>query len=174
MSTFIFYHGEISAAGARSTERLISDSLEKGEQSVTLCIASGGGNVNAGAGLFNFVRMMPVPINTHCFGLCGSIAATIFLAGEHRTVAPASIFILHAASFIEGPLLGQISPNTPMIYAPFKFDLDWPDERIAEYFGTAAEKHLTPEQSVVFGIAHEIAVPKMSNGDTVLHVDLQA
>lgn len=148
MQKHLVYHGQIRSQGARNVETLLNVAMTEGAQSVVLHLCSSGGDVNAGIGLYNYIRAMPMPVHTHNFGFCCSIAATIFLAGEQRTASPLSRFTLHAAAYSEGPRLGQISDNTQLIARPFKDRLAWTDDRINHYFGDVTERHFSPEEAM--------------------------
>ena len=89
MNHFIYYHGPINIQGVRNLETLLTKVASHDAPDITLCICSGGGDVCAGIGAYNFIKMLPVPITTYAFGICGSIAATIFLAGQSRLSASA-------------------------------------------------------------------------------------
>lgn len=45
-------------------QTLCLDHLEKGVKSLSVCISSLGGDVNAGLGLYNFLRMLPIEVHT--------------------------------------------------------------------------------------------------------------
>lgn len=170
MSYFVMYQGAVNHTGAKNLEALVTGAIEKGVKELTICICSGGGDVTSGIGLYNFLKMVPAKINTHNFGACGSIAATIFLAGERRTTAAASMFTLHAATFVEGPRKGEISENTTMIYEPFKLALGWQDDKINAYFSSGAESFIQPAQAKEFGIVHDITDLKMPEGAVIVPV----
>lgn len=170
MAHFIFYHGPVSYEGARNLEILLTQAVTHENPDITLCICSGGGNVGAGIGIYNFIKMQPVPITTYAFGICGSIAATMFLAGSRRLAAPASQFSLHAASYTEGPRQGEISEETNLISRPFSETLHWPSERVDQYFGAAIEQYLTPESAQEFGMVTEIADVRIHPTDEQVHV----
>jgi len=170
VATHLVYHGVVNSQGARNVETLCAQRLSAGVTELTIWICSGGGDVNAGVGLFNFLRALPIMINTHCFGICGSIAATIFLAGRRRTATPASIFSLHASTYSEGPRKGQIAENTALISKPFQELLDWKQDRIAHYFGSAEERFLTPEAAKEWGIVQIIEERSFASGDDIANV----
>lgn len=167
----LFYQGPISEAGVRNVETLLAEALHRGEREVRLCIASNGGDVNAGIGLFNFMRMLPIDVHTHAAGVCASIAGTILLAGKTRTAAPLSVFLLHAATYSEGPLINQIAPNTDLISKPFRDELGWGDAEIADRFG-AGDFRFGPDQALQFGLIHSIDPMVLKDGDTVVTVRL--
>jgi len=172
MSHVLIYHGQVTTQGARNAETLIANAYSEGVEEILLCISSGGGDVNAGLGLFNFIRMMPITIHTHTFGMCGSIAATIFLAGQRRTAASVSAFALHAASFSSGPRAGEVSPNTNLIAQPFIDLAGWDSTAINRFFGTTEESYLSPANAVELGVAHEVLDLTFESGTTVVTIAL--
>ena len=113
------YHGNIGESGVRNSMILLSDSMKKGESTVTFHIASLGGDVTAGMMLYNFLRMMPIEVRTHAASNCHSIAVSVLLGGIIRTGAPASNFVVHAPRFSEGPSIGELSPNGHLVAQPF-------------------------------------------------------
>lgn len=54
MSHYIFYHGSITPQGMRNLETLVSKVAGKIDQEIVVCLCSGGGDVNAGIGAYNF------------------------------------------------------------------------------------------------------------------------
>ena len=61
--------------------------------------SSGGGWVNAGVALYNYLRALPQDTVMHNMGSIDSIANAVFLAGKKRYAAPASVFLLHGISW---------------------------------------------------------------------------
>lgn len=156
MEQHLIYHGAVSPHGVRNVETLMLAAMSDGASRIVLHLCSGGGDVTAGIGLYNFIRAFPVRVDTHAFGLCGSIAATIFLAGEERTTVATGAFMLHAATFSDGPQKGQVSPNTALISLPFKERLGWDQDIIDLNFSDATEKWMPPSRAVELRIASSI------------------
>lgn len=172
MEQFIFYHGPVNIQGARNLETLLTAAAAKENPKITLCICSGGGDVCAGIGVYNFIKMLPVQVTTYTFGICGSIAATMFLSGTSRIAASTSMFSLHAATYVEGPRIGEISENTKIISQPFSQKLEWTEERIEKYFSSPQEQFISPEQAVEMSIVTEIKDIVMSSADEIIHVNI--
>lgn len=172
MSVVLIYHGEVNAVGARNIESLCIEASAKGAEKVTLCICSGGGDVISGIGVYHFLRMAPIAIETYCFGLCGSVAATMFLGGSRRIISPTSMLSLHAATFTKGARQGEISPSTTLISEPFRAELGWDDARCQHYFGSADETYLLPQKALDYGVVHEIRELKWAASDTVITVHI--
>lgn len=152
-------------------EALCVDKIANGAKRITLCLCSAGGDVTAGIGLFNFLRMLPnsIEINTHCFGVCGSITVTILLAGSKRSADVISQFNTHAAKYVEGPRGGQISETTSLIIKPFKTILNWSDERIDQFFDES-DKFFTPDEAKSLGIITEVKQFSFDDAAEVVNV----
>lgn len=156
MKHYLVYHGPVNQAGISNLEILLAACVENNATDITVCICSGGGDVTAGIGAYNFMRMLPIPVKTYAFGMCGSIAATMFMAGAERISASVNFFSLHAASYIDGPKSGQISENTALISMPFQSVAGWENSVKEKYFGTTEEQRLTPEEALRLKIATKI------------------
>jgi ATP-dependent protease ClpP protease subunit len=134
MARYIFYHGVVSGQGIRNLETLLLAAANDRIEEVTVCICiciyicSAGGEVDAGLGFYNFAGMLPIKVDTHCFGICGSIATTMYIAGHKRTTAKTSRFSLHASTYTNGPRKGEIAENTALMSEPFRTQLGWGDQ----------------------------------------------
>src|SRR5262249_11887886 len=81
-----------------ATMRLMSAvglAIEKGAQSITLCISSNGGAPDQAFYVHELLKASPVPITTHNVGIVQSAAMIIFLAGSRRFAVPLSTFLMH-------------------------------------------------------------------------------
>ena len=69
--------------------------------------SSGGGWVDPGVTLYNYLRGLPQEVVMHNVGSIDSIANAVFLAGHIRYATPASAFVLHGISwtFAQGATL---------------------------------------------------------------------
>lgn len=61
--------------------------------------SSGGGAVDSGVTLYNFIRGLPQEVEMHNIGSIDSIANAVFLAGDKRYASRASAFLLHGVSW---------------------------------------------------------------------------
>jgi ATP-dependent Clp protease protease subunit len=61
--------------------------------------SSGGGDVNSGITLYNYLRALPCTVVTHNIGNIDSIATAVFLAGEKRYATPNSAFVFHGVTW---------------------------------------------------------------------------
>lgn len=151
----IIYNGPVNAGGMRNAQQALADAVARAHPEITLVLTSNGGDVASGMGLYHFIRSLPVPVRTHAAGVCSSVAATILLASDHRTAADPTHFILHAATYREGPNKGKAALNTVVVTQPYRDRLGWDDARIAACF-TPEETPLTVQQALAWGMVQEI------------------
>ncbi|MHC3432867.1 ATP-dependent Clp protease proteolytic subunit [Delftia lacustris] len=172
MRHHLIYHGEVNLHGVTNLEKAITASVNSGASEIVVSICSGGGDVMAGIGAYNFIRMQPIPVKTYAFGYCGSIAATVFMAGSERISSTVNSFALHAASYSEGPMKDQISPNTKLISMPFEAISGWDPAATEKYFGSIETSHLSASESLSLGISTSIQDIRFEQGDVVTHISV--
>ncbi|MBF8756512.1 ATP-dependent Clp protease proteolytic subunit [Pseudomonas guariconensis] len=91
----VHFSGAINANACFNVQSCCFQALNAGATRIRLHISSDGGSTGYGFALFNFLRSLPVPVDTHNLGNVGSMANIMFLAGEQRTAARHSRFLLH-------------------------------------------------------------------------------
>lgn len=64
-------------------------------KSFDVYINSGGGNVETGEDIYNYLKNLKVPVTTIGTGIVASIATVIFMAGSTRRVTPGTEFMIH-------------------------------------------------------------------------------
>ena len=133
-------------------------------------MASHGGANLYGFAIYNFLRSLPVPVDTHNLGGVNSMANIIYLAGEHRTASPNSRFLLHPLHW--NFAAGDVDQSRLTEYSSV---LDDDRERYIEIFnertasasapfdirqclnGTAHT--MNPEAALAAGITHSVVDP---------------
>ncbi len=104
-TVFITYTDLISDDNVKSLIAVVSDIIAQHNPSqIYFLFSSGGGGVNAGITLYNFLRAIPTEVIFHNIGTVDSIATCIFLAGNKRYASQTSHFLFHgvAVPFKEG------------------------------------------------------------------------
>jgi ATP-dependent protease ClpP protease subunit len=165
----LHYQGEINEVGVQSTQALLAQALMDKEEKLWLSITSTGGNVVSGLGLFQTLRMMPFEVNTFASGFCGSIAATIFLAGQRRLAASNTAFVLHAATYTSGSLQGKISQETEQVSQPFAELLGWSEEERSSRF-TEQDYRVSSIGAQEIGLVTEIGELKLGAEDKFIPI----
>jgi ATP-dependent Clp protease protease subunit len=72
------------------------------DKDINMNITSYGGDVYAMLGLVDFIRSLPVKVNTHCIGTCMSAASVLLACGTGvRTMSKNSTVMVHEGSAFE-------------------------------------------------------------------------
>ncbi len=72
------------------------------DKAINMNITSYGGDVYAMLGLVDFMRSLPVKVNTHCIGTCMSAASVLLACGTGvRTMSKNSTVMVHEGSAFE-------------------------------------------------------------------------
>lgn len=169
MEAFVFFHQPVSDASASKLEAKAIELVNRGIEKLTVVINSTGGNSFAGMGAYHTLKSLPIEVNTHAHGVCGSIAANIYLAGKKRTIAKSTAVILHATTFSDGPLQGMVSPYTEVVTEPFKSVAGWCD-LIKERFFLPSEQYLMPDEAVELNFAHEVSDLQIPSDAEIHHI----
>ncbi len=93
-------YGEITP---ETTEKLVTawshivQEFKQGD-SVELLISSPGGDLDAGIGIYEYLKTSNLPFTARGIGLVGSTAVLIFTAGTQRVLTEGSFIFLHEGS----------------------------------------------------------------------------
>ncbi len=72
------------------------------DKDINMNITSDGGDVYAMLGLVDYIRSLPVKVNTHCIGTCMSAASVLLACGTGvRTMSKNSTVMVHEGSAFE-------------------------------------------------------------------------
>jgi Clp protease len=159
MNINILFTGGVTPELAAQFHTVCTEVARSSASQLSVHIASRGGDVNSGMAMYNALKLLPCKVRTINMGQCGSIAATLYMAGAVRQVMPGANFFLHAACYIEGPLKGQVSPSTGLIVAPFRDDLCWGQERLDCYFASPDEKYLSADEAAAISMVTDLTPP---------------
>lgn len=171
MDAGIMFTGSVNTGLAMQLQLAATALVQAGTKRLTIYLSSRGGDITAGMAIHNTLRMLDCNLRLVNVGQCGSIAATVFLAGHERIAMPASNFFLHAAYYVEGEKTGQISPNTTLIVAPYRNLPGWDQERLDRYFTSTTETYLNAAEALDLGIATAIESPRLTPGERLLVLD---
>ncbi len=99
-TVYLVFHDGINEQSVNRFMDITSKAIAQYEpKTLYFLFSSGGGFVNSGIALYNYLRALPQEIVMHNMGSIDSIANAIFLAGKKRYAAPASVFLLHGISW---------------------------------------------------------------------------
>lgn len=102
MSTvYVNFHSGINEAVVNKLMAACSELLGKPDEPDTLyfLFSSGGGQVNSGIVLYNFLRALPCKVIMHNVGSVDSISTVIFHAADERYAAPHASFLFHGITW---------------------------------------------------------------------------
>ena len=143
--------------------------------------ASGGGSVNAGISLYNFLKALPATIVMHNTGTIDSIATVIFLAGNERWAASHSSFLFHGVSmgFNQGTALNlnqinekksQLDNDQKKIAGIISDNTSIAEEEILGFFVQGETKSLDFAQEK--GIIHGIKDPQIPKNAPLISINI--
>lgn len=94
-ATIIRFMAEVNQQTITSLINAFENEFKIGTKNFKLLISSPGGFVDQGISIFNYLKGLPINIETVNFGAVDSISAVIFCAGKTRTSVPNARFIIH-------------------------------------------------------------------------------
>lgn len=92
----IHFVGHINPVTVNNIRSAILPALKQGTTEIELMLSSEGGDINSGLALYNFLRVIPVPLTTVNIGSVESIAVIVYLAGDKRLAVDNSRFLIHS------------------------------------------------------------------------------
>ena len=95
-TTYLNFYDEITPVKVKQIMGFLSEYISKEKPDNIYCLfASGGGSVDAGIALYNFLRALPIELTMHNTGSIDSIANIIFLSANTRYTSVHSSFMFH-------------------------------------------------------------------------------
>ena len=154
----------------RTADQLFSaiDSLlAQGTSKIRLLLSTPGGSVFHGLSIHNYLKGLPVEVDTYNFGSVDSIGVVIYLAGSRRYTVPHSRFLIHGVKYTFN-FNGQLSLDEKQLEEYLK-SLQIDQRNIAKVIaGTTGKTFeqvdadmnnrttLNPDEAQEYGIVHEI------------------
>ncbi|MCY1263178.1 ATP-dependent Clp protease proteolytic subunit [compost metagenome] len=91
----IHFTGPITASTCGNLISTCVKVVQQEAERLVLKIATMGGDCSYGFTLYNFLRTLPLQVDTHNLGTVESMGNILFLAGERRTACRYSKFLFH-------------------------------------------------------------------------------
>lgn len=161
----VFLEGEINEGTALEfVKQLMHLSTDSPDEPINVLINSPGGEINSGMIIYDVIQTMKTPIRLFCIGRAYSMAAFLFISGQHgRYMLRNSELMLHE------PLLGgKVGGNTSSIKELSDSLIKTRDKLnklLAEHSGHTIEEiekatdhdhFYSAEESIDFGLCDEI------------------
>jgi len=97
---YVNYCDEINPIKVKAIMAIFSEIIKTEKPDIIYCLfSSGGGNVEPGIALYNFLRALPVELIMHNTGNIDSIANVVFMAADTRYAATHSSFLFHGVNW---------------------------------------------------------------------------
>ena len=160
-----FAHPLTVESGSHLRNRLINIVEAPNRGSITLLIASEGGSTDVATALYNFIRALPVEVETHNLGHIGSCANILFLAGMRRSCAVGARFFFHEYDwgFGERQTLKRIDEAAKRLRHDIQLHCEIIKSRtqagedvVRALDGTAPPQILDPEKAKALGFVDKI------------------
>jgi ATP-dependent protease ClpP protease subunit len=76
----------------------VDAAVQRGVTTITLLLSTPGGSVFHGLSTYNYLKGLPIEVNTHNFGSVDSIGVALFCAGKKRFSVPHARVLMHGVS----------------------------------------------------------------------------
>jgi ATP-dependent Clp protease protease subunit len=157
----------------------IDNLLAQGTTRIRLLLSTPGGSVFHGLSIYNYLKGLPIEIDTYNFGSVDSIGVVIFSAGRRRYTVPHSRFLIHSVKF---NINGQLSMDEKQIEEYLK-SLQIDQRNIAKVIADTTGKTdeevdadmnnrttLDPTEAQTYGIVHEIKTELLTSAMQVITI----
>jgi len=75
---YVNFHAPINAKTSQILMNVLAQQITKGENEIYILFSSGGGRVNDGVTLYNYIKALPAKVIMHNIGVVDSIANVVF------------------------------------------------------------------------------------------------
>lgn len=177
---YINFNLQINPESTQAFFKIIQKQLSEGMEKLHLLISSPGGNVDPGIAIYNFLKGLPIEVNTHNYGSCDSIAALVFCAGKNRYTVNNSRFLIHGI----GITMKDQRFNESQLEETLK-SIKNQRETISKIIAKECNKKLedvendmlkgiilTPQEAIGYGLATEVKDELISKGINFINVSL--
>ena len=92
------FFARVTGESVAALLQVVDRALQEGTKRITLLTSTPGGDVVQGLSAYNYLRGLPLPVDTHNFGSVDSIGIVLFCAGRRRASVPHARFLLHGVA----------------------------------------------------------------------------
>ena len=132
------------------------------DKDINLVLSSYGGDVYAMLGTIDYLKTLPVKVNTHCVGACMSAAAVILACGTgKRTMSENSTVMVHEGSAFEAGKTSDVlkgADHLKKLQSNINRILGEVTNKDQEFWEEVSKQdtYLTSEECLEYGIVDEI------------------
>lgn len=175
----IRFNAGINQQSVSQLINIVENALNNSVESIKLLISSPGGDVASGISAYNFLKGLPIEVETHNFGNIDSMATVIYCAGKERLCMPTARFLIHSVKFgSNGPIQFE-EKQLDKVVMGLKNDRENIAKIIAENCKktqTEIEKLMfegttfTPTEAKTFGLVHKISEELFNKDDKIIGI----
>ena len=180
MQLFINFFDNINVESAKKFMVICSDLWNQNKPNeITVLFSSGGGFVNPGVSLYNFIKNFPCDIIMHNTGNIDSSAVVVFLGAKKRLASPSSLFLLHGITWNYGSGATRTQEQLAEDLSRLKED----EKRIAEILSINTALELSevlslfkqgsaksPQFAKDKGIIQDVVEPNLSRDSQIFNI----
>ena len=176
MQTYIRFTASVNTQTAHQLQKLLENANHNKSELVHLIISSPGGSINEGIMLYNYIKALPITVNTYNIGQVDSIATALFCAGQRRYSTNFSRFQLHPVTRHQrlpnqwdvnrfGEAVGLLKADQDNIVRIISHTISQKQEFVMQLI----EKHTTllACKALQIGLVHELTSQFIPQGVTV-------
>lgn len=170
----IFISGYITKAALEPAMRrlLLYHFDEDFTDDVQIIINSPGGNLDAGWAFIDLMRFIKNPIRTIGMGEISSMATMIFIAGDHRILAPNAIAMIHQFSAAAmGNYSDLVADRKAQDLSQKQFIKHFvehskykTEKEVKQHILLSHDNYLSPLEMIKHGLADEVFKPRKRRG----------
>ena len=177
---YIKFFAIVNSNSANALMTAIDQQIAKGKKKIVLLISTPGGTVFHGISIYNYLKGIPITVETHNFGSIDSIGNILYVAGEKRYSVPDARFLLHAVT-------SQFAQNSALEEKQLEERLKGLQidvENMAKIIGKETSKStdeilkamsdrttLTPDEAKKYGLVHEIKSELFPKGAELITIN---
>lgn len=179
MEGYIKFYAPVTPNTAIQLQQIVEQLLRQGLSGLHLLLSTPGGSVHDGISIYNFLKGLPIQVNTYNFGSVDSIGVVIFCAGRNRYSVPHARFLLHPVSMqivgnqaMDEPLIAErlnaLKADQSNIAKVISSTINKPVETVQNLIH--ARTSLEPEQAQTEGLVTEIKSSLIPAGANLISI----
>jgi len=145
MIGFIKFYAQVTGNTSIQLQQTVENMMRQGLTNLHLLLSTPGGSVHDGISIYNFLKGLPIEVNTYNFGSVDSIGVVIFCAGQNRYSVPHARFLLHPVSM---QVLANQTFDEPLIAERLNA-LKSDQSNIAKVISATINKSVTEVQNLI-------------------------
>ena len=159
--------------------QIVDNKMKQGATKLVLLISTPGGDVFHGLSAYNYLKGIPLEIETHNFGSADSIGVVLYCAGSKRLSVPHARFLLHGVQCRFPQPMSLEEKQLEEKLKGLQIDMGNIARVIADTVNKDKQQILDdmlnrttlyPEEAISYGLTHEIRSELFEPGAQVISI----